>query len=74
MYSQGLKNKCLCTVRQQLWHHTLASIGIKPAPIAFFAGASHPRRGQMSKWLTKVQSLCTIANYDNTSSQTGRFT
>lgn len=45
----------------QLRGHILAFVGIKPAPVTFFAGTSHPKAGHVQKWLNTIKSLGTAA-------------
>ena len=41
----------------QLRGHILHFIGIKPVRFTYFAGASHPKEGIVTKWIGKVRSL-----------------
>lgn len=41
----------------QLKHQVLGFVGIKPARLTHFAAASHPKDGQVDRWLARVEKL-----------------
>ncbi|MTI16962.1 flavodoxin family protein [Rhodobacteraceae bacterium RKSG542] len=47
------KNAMLWQLRKQI----LGFVGIKPTKVTYFAGASHPRDGQVESWMTGVARL-----------------
>lgn len=42
---------------RQLRGQILGFVGIKPARVSYFSGASHPKTGQVQRWLDRVAGL-----------------
>jgi NAD(P)H dehydrogenase (quinone) len=45
---------------RQLRDQILGFVGIKPARVTYFAGASHPKSGTIDKWMSTVRTLGTV--------------
>lgn len=41
----------------QLRGHILRFVGITPARVTYFAGASHPKKGRVERWIGKIERL-----------------
>lgn len=48
-------------VIRQIRGHIFAFVGIKPARVSYFSGASHPKPGLIDAWLSKVGRLGGVA-------------
>ena len=48
-------------VLRQLRDQILGFVGIKPAKISYFAGASHPKPGKVDKWISQIQRFAAHA-------------
>ncbi|MEM8974871.1 MAG: NAD(P)H-dependent oxidoreductase [Pseudomonadota bacterium] len=46
---------------RQLRDQILGFVGIKPAKITYFAGASHPKPGLVERWIAEVQKCGAVA-------------
>ena len=42
---------------RQLRDQIFGFVGIKPARMTHFSGASHPKDGQVDDWLAKIEKL-----------------